>query len=189
MKNYVILGLIILCLILGFGTYYFFTLSQDQDQTAQKINAEQEIKLREANTRIGLRDSAVARLQSEMDSAAQIHTKRQESNLRSLIASRSRERLTRQNPTVMTLTDTVYMSYDSLIEDLTIERDAIRHDCKVLVDSLLANATDYKAIIGIKNAQIEGAQKQITKEKKRGKIFKWLFYAAAAGFILESVKD
>lgn len=188
-KDYFIAFLILLVLLLGFGTYYFFTLSRDQDQPALRENAEQEIKLRDANTRIVLRDSAVARLQSEMDSAARYHSKTQTHLRTSLNASKRRERLTRKDTFTLTLVDTVYMAYDSLLEDLTLERDEIRRDCKTLVDSLLANAMDFRGIIDIKDLQNTALQKEVTKEKKRGRIFKWLFYAAAAGLIFESVKD
>lgn len=85
--------------------------------------------------------------------------------------------------------DSVITANTVQIEDLTADRDGIRRDCKTLVDSLLANAMDFRGIIDIKDLQNVALQKEVAKEKKRGKIFKWLFYAAAAGLIFESVKD
>lgn len=182
--------LIILLLLSLVGNWIQWDISRDKDLIADLKDSQSVLRIQEADARLAQRDTVIARIQAKMDSAAQ-HYRKEEGRLKSNVMSlKHRERVSRGTDTVtLTLTDTVYMAYDSLVASLTTERNGIKADCKALTDSLISNIDDLKGIRLELEGQVQRRNEALTKEKKKGKWLKALVIVLGGVIVYEEIKD
>jgi hypothetical protein len=180
----------IAALVFGLLTFYFWDMCRDQELKTNLAESQSVLRIKEADARTAKRDTAIARLQFKMDSASRYYHK-EESRLKSNVMSlKHRERVSRGTDTVtLTLTDTVYMAYDSLVASLTTERNGIKADCKALTDSLISNIDDLKGIRVELEGQVQRRNEALSKEKKKGKWLKAAIIVLGGVIVYEEIKD
>lgn len=188
MKTAFIILLLALLISLGFN-YILWDKSRDLELGGNAAKSILKAEINQANVRIGQRETEISRIQEKMDSTAKASLKIQSKLTGAVIASKHKERLSRPDTITLTLTDTVYMAYDSLVTSLTSDRNGIQRDCHTLTDSLLSQIKDVKLIAFKHEKLTEVAEKETVKEKKKGRLFKWLAIIAAAWGIEESIRD
>lgn len=177
---------ILIIILLSVALWILWDSGKTSDLSRDLRHAQERI---EAESRIAERDTTIARLQTKMALDSQNYAKEQAILKTQAKGLRRREILSRTDTVTITLTDSVYMADDALILSLTTERNAIRQDCKVLTDSLLANIDDFKTIKVSLETDLLSANQEVLKQKRRGRVFQVLFYVAAGWAVVETMKD
>lgn len=101
-------------------------------------------KLAIADKEIGLRDSVLVALQNDRKDDSVRHTKENARLSGALNASKRRERNSRADTITISLTDTIYMKYDTLVANLKNERDSLKISFETSIDTLKANFQTMK---------------------------------------------
>jgi hypothetical protein len=179
---------IILFLISSAGWYITYDLSRDKSLASEAQRSVLDERIWRLEDNVATRDTAILKLREKMSSDSLKFSVAQSGLKIEIKTLRRKERLSRRDTVTLTLVDSVYMADDSLILSLTTERNAIREDCRVLTDSLLANVTDLNTIIGLKNEIIIGAHKETAKEKKKGKWYRRGLVTAGAVILYLAIK-
>lgn len=193
-----------LCYILGIAllasllvNFYYWDLNRDTELKLNLAESQSVLRIQEADARMARRDTAIARIQAKMDSAAKHHAQIQKSFSEALNAKKARIVklpdivLSDSNKVKAAIhtRDSVIALQDGLIEDLTTERNGIKADCKSLTDSLIANIDDLKGIRIELEGQVQRRNEALSKEKKKGKWYKRGLAAAGAVILYLAIKE
>lgn len=186
-------------ILILFGVLYVqHDLLKDKERGHAAAQSARLLEIDHKTREIAVRDGQILAMQKAMDSAAQIHGKIQGvlvgqiSGLkRGLVPTQILEKADTSKVVLIAQLekrDSVIQKQDSLVEDLTEERNAIQHDCKQLTDSLLANVGDLKTVADLwkQNADESERKAQVSEKRIRG----WKVLAAVlAGIIVyEEIK-
>lgn len=182
--------ILILALLISIGfNYILFDKSRDSELADNAAKSVLKAEIKQANVRIAKRDTVIARIQEKMDSTHSASLQIQSKLHGAVIASKHKERLSRPDTITLTLTDTVYMAYDSLVTSLTNERNGIQQDCQTLTDSLLSQIADFNLIAMKQESRVEIAEKETVREKKKSRFLKWGLGAAIGVIIYQGIKE
>jgi len=189
MRKY-FLPLLILILLLSLGANYFqYDLLRDKETASEGMKSVLTVEIDQLRAGTVRRDSQIKEMIQKSDSATSANKIVQEASKREIRSLIKRERSQRPDTVKMTLVDTVYKEYDSLITTLANDNDRIQRDCRALVDTLLANANDLQTIAFKTDTLLQVAEKDLRKEKKKGRVWKWLAVVGFGLAIEEAVRN
>lgn len=187
---YLLAGLLIYSLLVTGVAIVQHSALSDNRLAGELQKSVHENQVKQLEGKLTARATEIGRLKVKMDSVGEIHVQEQGRLKTQLNSLKRRERVSRGTDTVtLTLTDTVYLAYDSLVANLTADRDGIKRDCQTLTDSLIAQTKDFSKLVGVKNEQIIEAHQETRKEKRKNRFLKWTLGGAVGIIIYQGLKD
>jgi len=204
MKTYAFIVSILL-LLACFGNYYQYQLSHSEgiDNSEKETRHETALKAardstKAAEARADLQIQAEKELRAKNDKEASERERvfestvtRQRRDIAELKADRSAE-----GTVIDPKTAAIEAKYDSLITaqnaeiealkvDGTAAKESFNREIKAITDKWTAELNENIA----KDSVLTDLRQDLAKERKRGKIFRWAFYAVSLYAIIETLKD